>query len=140
MLIPLINIIFLMLIFYMLAGTIVPSDRVNVEPPVSSSEAAMKIEGITIVVGADGRLAIDGDLVALEELAATLAQRLEQANTAEAAPSPQEATTPTFTETAPPIKLKIDARASAHQLNQTLSALRRAGANRVTLVTAAAPG
>lgn len=65
MLIPLINIIFLMLIFYMLAGTIVASDKITVQPPVSSSETATETQRITLLVAADGHLAMEGTLIDL---------------------------------------------------------------------------
>jgi biopolymer transport protein ExbD len=136
MLIPLINIIFLMLIFYMLAGKIVASDKFKVQPPVSTSETATETQGIMILVAADGRLAIEGDLVDLNQLTTILKQRLEQTKPSQIATlSPHlGATFPR--ESAPTIKLKVDAQVTAQLLHKTLTALRGAGADKVTLVTA----
>jgi biopolymer transport protein ExbD len=139
MLIPLINIIFLMLIFYMLAGKIVASDKVKVQPPVSISEVASETQGIMVLVAADGRLAIENDMVNMNGLATAITQHLEKAKTGERVTAAGEAATIPLNTSAPTIKLKVDARATAQLLNKTLATLRGAGANRITLVTAPSP-
>ena len=57
---PLINIVFLLLIFFMLAGQLSASDAFRVEPPRSISDASSHPGEIEILIGEDGRLAIDG--------------------------------------------------------------------------------
>lgn len=136
MLIPLINIIFLMLIFYMLVGRIVASDKFEVKPPVSISETATEIQGIMVLVAADGRLAIEGDMVNMKELAVIIKQRFKEARRAQAVFKLGEIAPSLDSESAPTIKLKVDAQATAQLLHKTLTALRSAGADRVTLVTA----
>lgn len=54
-LIPLINIVFLMLIFFMVAGHISESDPIKVQAPSSISDKQDKLEPMVIVVAADGR-------------------------------------------------------------------------------------
>lgn len=135
MLIPLINIIFLMLIFYMLAGKIVASDKFKVQPPVSSSETATETQGIMVLVAADGRLAIEGKIVDLNQLTAIMKQRLEQTKTTPIATSSRDVVATSPSESAPTIKLKVDAQVTAQLLHKTLTALRGAGADKVTLVT-----
>tara|TARA_R110002050_G_scaffold9504_1_gene33010 strand:- start:155585 stop:156022 length:438 start_codon:yes stop_codon:yes gene_type:complete len=59
-LIPLINIVFLMLIFFMVAGQIQPSDGVKVESPRSISETKLTPERLKVVISVDNQLFIDG--------------------------------------------------------------------------------
>ncbi len=59
-LIPLINIVFLMLIFFMVAGQIQPSDGVKIESPTSVSDTKLTPERLKVVIAEDGQLFIDG--------------------------------------------------------------------------------
>lgn len=59
-LIPLINIVFLMLIFFMVAGQIQPSDGVKIESPTSVSDTKLTPERLKVVISEDGQLFIDG--------------------------------------------------------------------------------
>lgn len=67
-LIPLINIVFLMLIFFMVAGQIQPSDGVKVESPRSISDTKLTPERLKVVIAEDGELFIDGAQVPQDEL------------------------------------------------------------------------
>jgi biopolymer transport protein ExbD len=58
---PLINVVFLLLIFFMLAGALAPADPFRVDPPLSRSEAPPPAEPLTLLIGADGELALDGE-------------------------------------------------------------------------------
>jgi len=120
-LIPLINVVFLMLIFFMVVGHITAADLFAVEPPESTSDAAVELEVITVLVSADGQFAVDGTRVDAAGITAAVAQKLE------AIP----AATP-----APVVTLKADAAMPVGQLNQVLNALRTAGSSQVTLLTA----
>jgi biopolymer transport protein ExbD len=117
-LIPLINIIFLLLIFFMLTGKLTSSDVFKIAPPASISEAAAAEEAVTVLVTADGQLAVNQQIVVIEELTATVAALLEQRAAA------------------PMIKLKADAGLPAAQLLAVLNALRAAGVRKLTLLTA----
>jgi biopolymer transport protein ExbD len=59
-LIPLINIVFLMLIFFMVAGQIQPSDGIKIESPTSVSDTKLTPERLKVVISEDGQLFIDG--------------------------------------------------------------------------------
>jgi len=67
-LIPLINVVFLMLIFFMVAGQIQPSDGIEVEPPASISKNKVTPERLKIVIAQDGQLVLDGHLISKDEL------------------------------------------------------------------------
>tara|TARA_R110001583_G_scaffold195556_1_gene376165 strand:+ start:48573 stop:49010 length:438 start_codon:yes stop_codon:yes gene_type:complete len=68
-LIPLINIVFLMLIFFMVAGQIQPSDGVKVESPNSISDTKLTPERLKVVIAEDGELFIDGAQVLQDDFA-----------------------------------------------------------------------
>ncbi|MCA8928410.1 MAG: biopolymer transporter ExbD [Alphaproteobacteria bacterium] len=112
---PLINVVFLLLIFFMLAGRLAASDPFPVAPPASSSEAADDGGETVIHLAADGALALNGRPVALEDLQALV-------------PS------------AAPLRLKADAGVEALRVVGVLAQLRAAGVRQVSLVTRAGAG
>ena len=60
---PLINIVFLLLIFFMLAGRLAAVDPFRTEPPRSASEGMTQEHEMVVYVAADGRLALDGSIM-----------------------------------------------------------------------------
>jgi len=120
-LIPLINVVFLMLIFFMVAGHIEQSDGIDVSPPESSNETDISTEKLKIVVSKDSEFFIEGKPFSLE----TLPQRLNQYL---ATFSEQESDKAT-------IELKADSLLTADDLQAILMQLKSAGLNRVSLIT-----
>jgi biopolymer transport protein ExbD len=74
---PLIDIVFLLLVFFLLTGTFAPSDPFSVRPPVSSSEAPQVFREHVVFVGATGEIALDDRSVSLFELERALRDALE---------------------------------------------------------------
>lgn len=109
--IPLINIVFLLLIFFMLTGVLSAPDLFEVTPPESAAttEAAPDAE---ILLATDGRLAVDGEPASLEDLPALLEGRTEGE-----------------------VALRADGDVPAHHLMAVMDALRTAGVASVSLVT-----
>lgn len=70
--IPLINVVFLMLIFFMIAGQIRPAAPIEVSSPISSSELSMDQVSIELFIGMDGAIYQAGQLVSLKTLAAEI--------------------------------------------------------------------
>lgn len=70
--IALIDVVFFLLVFFMLIGRMDATSPFEVSPPVALTGSDMPAGGITISVGADGVLALDG----LETDRGTLDQRL----------------------------------------------------------------
>jgi len=60
---PLINVVFLLLIFFMLSGRLSASDPFEITLPVSVSDATIERQDPIVFVGADGRLAFNGEIV-----------------------------------------------------------------------------
>jgi biopolymer transport protein ExbD len=56
---PLINVVFLLLVFFMVAGRLTAGDPFPIDPPESASEGSPP-EGRLIAFGPNGELALDG--------------------------------------------------------------------------------
>ncbi|MBK1633880.1 hypothetical protein CKO31_24740 [Thiohalocapsa halophila] len=125
-LIPLINVIFLMLIFFMVVGQIRPAEALRVEPPKTQQPTAAGAgeRVLVLVLAPDGRLASDGRILSRDALRAHLGQRRAPTGASEAAPAP--------------LTLKADAAVSAALLRETLDLLADAGITQVELLSVAA--
>ena len=113
---PLINVVFLLLIFFMLAGRLAASDPFQVSPPSSISEGEAAGQELLVLVGAEGQLALDNREVAAEELRAAVSRRMEQ-------------------DAGAPVRLKADGAAEATRVVEVMELLREAGAERLKLLT-----
>ncbi len=76
-LIPLINIIFLLLIFFMIVGTIAPTDALSIDPPVSRQGRATDSDPVQLLIDADGRIALNGEIIPADQLDLRLAEELK---------------------------------------------------------------
>lgn len=113
---PLINVVFLLLIFFMLAGRLAASDPFEIAPPTSQSEGPAAQQELLVQVGADGRLALDNREMEADALKAAVAERME---TAEGAG----------------VRLKAHSRAAATEVVEVMELLREAGVRKLQLLT-----
>jgi len=114
---PLIDIVFLLLVFFMLTSTFIVPEAIELELPESSS--AQQVSDITpIVVSLDqtGQLALNDERVELEQLRAVIEPLIKQNADA-------------------PITLKSDASTRVQQLLQVMDEIRAAGGTDVALAT-----
>jgi biopolymer transport protein ExbD len=114
-LIPMINIVFLLLIFFMLAGRLLPPEALPVEPPRASGDNAAEPPRWLLLIAADGRLALADQVFPLAQLETRLTPYLN------ARPRP-------------PLTVKADAGLTAERLLDVLEALRAAGVERLLLL------
>ncbi|MBR7888855.1 biopolymer transporter ExbD [Marinomonas sp. A79] len=78
--VPLINVVFLMLVFFMVAGQIRKADPIPVIPPQSINDTRAATDpNIEIVVGADNILYVDDVLFTVEDVQAYLEQAFSSA-------------------------------------------------------------
>ncbi len=113
---PMINVVFLLLIFFMLAGALHAVDVFEVTPPTSVSETdAMDEEGV-VLVGADGQLAIKGAVVDETDLQLAVSDML--------AARPEAL-----------IRLKADNRVDAVRVVEVMELLEAVGVERLILLT-----
>lgn len=118
-LIPLINIVFLMLIFFMVAGQIQSRDGLAIDPPFADNRPLSDTETRTLAILADGQLVIDDKTVTSEELTAYLAGLKKPA------------TEPNV------LLIKADRLLPAAKLHATLVQVREAGFTTIRLLTLA---
>ncbi len=118
-LIPLINVVFLMLAFFMIAGQIQRPDSVLLETPISESESDRQSSPITIAVTKEERIYVNGTLVLQEELVNHISEMSDEIG------SPSS----------PTILLRADARLAAVRTRAILGALRETGIGEVSLAT-----
>ncbi|MGE0651886.1 MAG: ExbD/TolR family protein [Alphaproteobacteria bacterium] len=117
---PLINVVFLLLIFFMLAGRIAASDPFKVDPALSASEGPVTAQDILVLVGTDGRLALDDSIMDETALKVAVAERMSKEKNG--GPSPH-------------VRLKADGRAPATRVVAVMELLRSAGVQKVDLLT-----
>ncbi|WP_299392680.1 biopolymer transporter ExbD [Pelagibius sp.] len=113
---PLINIVFLLLIFFMLGGRFSATDPFQITPPRSVSEGPAATQDLVVQMAADGRLAVNGTLLDRSALEAQVARRLAGAEGVQ-------------------VRLKADGGASALQVVAVMELLREAGVERLQLLT-----
>lgn len=113
---PLVNVVFLLLIFFMLAGQLAATDPLAVEPPRSASEGEIGERELVIVLGAEGRLALGGVVLEEAEFESALGDRL-------AGDSP------------PLVWLKADGSADSVAVISLLETLQALGVERLKLLT-----
>lgn len=118
-LIPLINIVFLMLIFFMVAGHISQSDPIKVQPPSSLSDGHISSEPVIIIVTKDGQIAFEQTLIEKSQLAELISQRFEQDDEQQ-----------TFS-----LQLKTDADLPVEELQSVLQIIKQTGIKRISLAT-----
>lgn len=111
---PLINIVFLLLIFFMLAGVLAQNPPFELSAPhTAETEGSAQIERQVLAVAADGRLAFAG-------------QPIERADLADALSDwPQDK----------PLQIRADGSLKADSMTGLFAALRSAGISEVDLLT-----
>ena len=111
---PLINIVFLLLSFFLIAGQIERKAALAVSTPVSLSDRADKRLPISIQIDRDGQIFVDGKAGTIGDLASMV---------------------PVEGPDRPILRIHADADVAAPRLLKILSDLRAAGWGKVTLVT-----
>ena len=113
---PLINVVFLLLIFFMLAGRLAAGDPFVIEPPKSQSEGLNSPQEMLILVSADGRFALDGIEMSEDAVVETAAQRRQETDSLK-------------------LRLKTDGGAPAERVVELMKRLREAGFQSLKLLT-----
>lgn len=115
-LIPLINVVFLLLIFFLVAGSLDRYEVLRVDPPVASAGEEINQGPIVIVVGHYEELLLDDNLITPDELSTEVKKRLK------IRPNRQ-------------ITIKADARLKADRLIEILDEINEAGGKNLTIAT-----
>ncbi|MGM0677329.1 ExbD/TolR family protein [Ectothiorhodospira marina] len=121
-LIPLINIVFLLLIFFMVAGALSSQDVFEVEAPGSNIDESMDDQGWLVLLGEGGRLALENEELDSETLKARLAEAKEERQAQ-------------GSDSLPAVRIKADQDATTHDLLDLMELMRDAGVEKVQLLT-----
>jgi len=73
---PLIDMVFILLIFFVVTTSFVSETGLDIQRPQSSSSEILPRENIPVAIGADGRIAVDGRRVGLLSIRSFLQKRL----------------------------------------------------------------
>jgi len=119
---PLINIVFLLLIFFMLAGALSNAAPFELNPPTATNAPPGEPPRSGVALAADGRIAFAGETIPLEILT-------ERARAWREDPA-----------TADPLTLRADASADSERLLAVIEALRAAGLERIRILAVGRPG
>jgi len=114
--IPLINVVFLLLIFFLVAGRVEKPDVIPMDIPEAESGKLVEGGSVTILLGVHEDIIIDDALVEMSAVEDTVAKKLDAYPNAI-------------------ITLKADARLEARRMIDVLQAIKRAGGVNVSLVT-----
>ena len=113
---PLIDVVFILLVFFMLAGTVEPTEPFTVAPAATDSEIRGDVQDFVVLVDADGRVALDDRELVRDELAEAVREAL-------------------YSEPGALIQLKPDAGADAVTVIKVMEEIRDAGAQYIVLLT-----
>jgi biopolymer transport protein ExbD len=115
--IPLINIVFLLLIFFMVAGKISVDYASDIDLPISNIKYISDVYEINIVLDAEGIITLNGKLAALESLSENIFTLIDKGDSV--------------------VALQADAHVKAKQLTPIIKIIRAAGVKKVRLFTRA---
>jgi len=115
-LVPLINIVFLLLIFFMLTGTLSKKDFFEVTPPKSNTSASAEAPELVILISKENIIALDNELINIDKLEMLLSRELKNKDIEE-------------------VLIKTDGNAKSGTLSQVIKHIRNAGIKRVAIVT-----
>ena len=110
---PLLDVVFLLLIFFLVTTTFMPDASMELELPESTTATQSEVVPTMVTVGEDGGVQIDGDSVSIQELERTVASLL---------PEEREK-----------ITVRADARVDYGVIVRIIDALRNAGVDALSL-------
>ena len=114
--VPLVNVVFLLLIFFMLVGRLTVPQPLDVDAPVSMTGGPTdNRRTVFILISADGRMALEDKEMEQDLLLSAVAKLMDEDPTLE-------------------VKVKADARLDAVRLIRLMEFLREAGVGRLTLL------
>ncbi|SRR5690606_6914621 len=114
--IPLINVVFLLLVFFLLVGTLAPTPDLDVDLPDTSAAAAIRPPGEGLYVAGPRALSYRGTMVEAAQLGAVVGRDAARYETE-------------------PLKVLIDHALKAADIAPVLQALAEAGVRRIDVVT-----
>ena len=115
-LVPLINIVFLLLIFFMLTGTLKRSDIFDISPPESLTGADAEAPELVLLISKSNKLALNNQNIELSELNTKLLNIIQKYPLQE-------------------VLIKADGKANSGTLSKVINVIRESGIKRAAIVT-----
>ena len=115
-LVPLINIVFLLLIFFMLTGTLKRSDIFDISPPESLTGADAEAPELVLLISKSNKLALNNQNIEFSELNKKLLNIVQKYPLQE-------------------VLIKADGKATSGTLSKVINVIREAGIKRAAIVT-----
>ena len=115
-LVPLINIVFLLLIFFMLTGTLKRSDIFDISPPESLTGADAEAPELVLLISKSNKLALNNQNIEFSELNTKLLNIVQEFPLQE-------------------VLIKADGKATSGTLSKVINVIREAGIKRAAIVT-----
>ena len=115
-LVPLINIVFLLLIFFMLTGTLKRSDIFDISPPESLTGADAEAPELILLISKSNKLALNNQNIEFSELNTKLLNIVQEYPLQE-------------------VLIKADGKATSGTLSKVINVIREAGIKRAAIVT-----
>ena len=115
-LVPLINIVFLLLIFFMLTGTLKRSDIFDIAPPESLTGADAEAPELVLLISKSNKLALNNQNIEFSELNTKLLNIVQEFPLQE-------------------VLIKADGKATSGTLSKVINVIREAGIKRAAIVT-----
>lgn len=113
---PMVNVVFLLLVFFLVSGTIEKVEIVPVDPPMAESGKVLDEGHIVIVMGRYAELILNDEIIMEEDIVPTLSAQLKE--------HPGRI-----------ITIKADSRLPARKLIEMMDYVRAAGGQNLSLVT-----
>jgi len=115
-LVPLINIVFLLLIFFMLSGTLSKKDFFEVNPPLSYTGSNAEAPEMTILISEKNMISLNNQIISPNELENKLKKLLNNKHIEE-------------------VLIKADGNAKSGTLSKVIKIIRSTGIKRAAIVT-----
>lgn len=115
-LVPLINVVFLLLIFFLVAGTIEKVDMIPIQLPEAASGQVLDEGHVSILLGRYGEIVLNEEPILLADVLPLIAQQLEHNKNRI-------------------ITIKADSRMDANRLITVMDAIKAAGGVNLSLIT-----
>jgi biopolymer transport protein ExbD len=77
---PLVDVVFLLVIFFAVSTTFLETAGLKLELPTSSSTAQREPRELTVLLGSDGTLSFEGDTLSHDDLRGRLSEALEESD------------------------------------------------------------
>jgi biopolymer transport protein ExbD len=113
---PLVDVVFLLLVFFLLAGTLEPVKTIEVDPPQSEHASSPESDRVRVLVDAKGRIGVEGQVVDAEALSQAIALGMDG-------------------DTPRAVQIEADANAATGSVLALLKRLRSLGVEELELVT-----